>query len=554
VIISGDETSILTNMPRTRTVAIALLLTLMSGVVPLAAGQATPDEPAIEPAVAPVVVDGVTLFRVRGMSAYPAERRAAEIARRIERLAATNVLSRESLRLDEVPGATEILADKQRVMAVVDLDARLERLDRSLLAQAYLSRIADAAEAYRHDRRPDVLTRRALYALGTAMVLALGLWAGSRVVRRLRAVLERRYKARVRDVHIQSFQIVRAEQLWRFLAGALRLFWLVVVLAAAYVYLQYALRLFPWTRALGHQLSAILIDPLRTMANGAISQIPNLVFLVMLALVTRYVLKLVRLFFENVAAGSVTLSSFDADWAWPTYRLVRILVIAFAVVIGYPYIPGANSDAFKGVSLFIGVVFSLGSSSVIANMLAGYSMTYRRTFRLGDRVRIGEHVGDVDRMRLMVTHLRTPKNEEIVVPNSVILGAEVINYSTLAKERGLILHTTVGIGYETPWRQVEAMLLEAAARTPGLLRSPEPFVLQLKLGDFCVTYELNAYCDDPQAMWRLYTALHQNILDVFNEHGVQIMTPAYEGDPERPKVVPRSEWYAAPARRGDTAT
>ncbi|MEJ2010430.1 MAG: mechanosensitive ion channel family protein, partial [Acidobacteriota bacterium] len=173
---------------------------------------------------------------------------------------------------------------------------------------------------------------------------------------------------------------------------------------------------------------------------------------------------------------------------------------------------------------------------------------YRRTFRVGDRVRIGDHIGDVEEIRLMVTHLRTPKNEVVVVPNSSIVNGEVINYSKLARKEGLILHTTVGIGYETPWRQVEAMLLEAAARTPGLLREPKPFVFQKELGDFAVTYEINAYCDKPRDMLELYTALHQSIQDVFNEYGVQIMTPAYEGDPEQAKVVPRNQWYAAPAR------
>ncbi|MDH4065709.1 MAG: mechanosensitive ion channel family protein [Acidobacteriota bacterium] len=178
-------------------------------------------------------------------------------------------------------------------------------------------------------------------------------------------------------------------------------------------------------------------------------------------------------------------------------------------------------------------------------------MTYRRAFRVGDRVKIGDYLGDVERTRLMVTHLRTPKNEEVVVPNSVILGKEVVNYSALARANGLILHTTVGIGYETPWRQVEAMLLEAAARTKGLLHEPPPFVLQRALGDFCITYEINAYTDSTQRMFALYAELHRQILDVFNEYGVQIMTPNYEGDPEQPKVVPRDQWYAAPARPPD---
>jgi small-conductance mechanosensitive channel len=226
-------------------------------------------------------------------------------------------------------------------------------------------------------------------------------------------------------------------------------------------------------------------------------------------------------------------------------------VIAFGVIVAYPYIPGSESAAFKGISLFLGVVFSLGSSSAISNMIAGYTMTYRRAFKLGDRVQIGDVVGDVVEIRLQVTHLRSLKNEEVIIPNSLILNGQVMNYSSLAREDGLILHTTVGIGYEVPWRQVEAMLLTAAARTAGLRQEPRPFVLQRSLADFAVTYELNVYCDDAHRMMPLYTALHRNILDVFNEYGVQIMTPAYESDPAAPKVVPREQWYAPPASAPD---
>ena len=175
-------------------------------------------------------------------------------------------------------------------------------------------------------------------------------------------------------------------------------------------------------------------------------------------------------------------------------------------------------------------------------------MIYRRAFRVGDRVKIGDMIGDVTERRLQATHLKTIKNEEVIIPNSTILNNEVVNYTSLARTRGLILHTTVGIGYETPWRQVEAMLLLAADRTAEIKREPAPFVRQLALGDFAVTYEINVYCDNAQAMGRIYTGLHENILDVFNEHGVQIMTPAYEGDPEEPKVVPKEQWFSAPAR------
>jgi small-conductance mechanosensitive channel len=296
------------------------------------------------------------------------------------------------------------------------------------------------------------------------------------------------------------------------------------------------------------QLVAITLDPLRTMGSGFIAAVPNLVFIVILAFLLHYGLRLMRLFFEAIEHGSVRFSGFEPYWAVPTFRMARVIVLAFAAVVAYPYIPGSDSGAFKGVSLFLGVILSLGSSSAVANVIAGYSLTYRRAFKVGQRIRIGEDIGDVVEIRLQVTHLRSLKNEEIIIPNSNILNSHVVNYSSLAERQGLILHTTVGIGYETPWRQVEAMLIQAADRTPGLKRDPAPFVLHQALADFAVTYELNVYTDQPLQQAKLYTALHRNILDIFNEYGVQIMTPAYEGDPEEAKIVPKEKWFELPAQ------
>ena len=223
------------------------------------------------------------------------------------------------------------------------------------------------------------------------------------------------------------------------------------------------------------------MDPLRALALGLIEAVPDLVFLGIVFLVARYVLKLIKLFFRGIERNSIALANFEPEWAMPTYRIVRLLVIMLALVVAYPYIPGSGSDAFKGLSIFVGVIFSLGSSSIIANLVAGYTMIYRRAFKVGDRIQVGDVRGDVLQSRLLVTHLRTVKNEEIVVPNSLILNSHVTNFSKLVKTGGLILHTTVGIGYETPWRQVEAMLKLAAERTPGLLRHPPPFVLKKSL-------------------------------------------------------------------------
>jgi small-conductance mechanosensitive channel len=200
------------------------------------------------------------------------------------------------------------------------------------------------------------------------------------------------------------------------------------------------------------------------------------------------------------------------------------------------------------VSLFVGALLSLGSTGVISNIIAGYTMVYRRAFREGDLIKIDDVTGFVSKIRLQVTHLRTLKNEEVIIPNSKILNSEVMNYCSLEENEGIYLYTSVGIGYETPWRQVQALLVEAAGRTQGLAKDPAPFVRQQALGDFAVTYTVFGFCKTPKEMFRIYSDLHGNILDLFNEHSVQIMTPAYEGDPEKPKVVPREEWFLSPAK------
>jgi small-conductance mechanosensitive channel len=497
--------------------------------------------------VAPVTIDGTVLFSVRGASALPAEERAARIAAAIKKVARDVSFDPANLALVEDGPFTSIMAGDTRVLAVVDADAHLEDLDRNTLAVVIAERLRQAIEEYRADRRPEALMSGGLRALGATVVMLLIVVALRRLWRGVDSRLAAHVERRLRAMGVESLQAGGSERAGSVLRSTLGAIRAVVMIVALFLYLHVVLGLFPWTRPLHAQVKGWFLDPLRVIGQGVVEAIPNLIFLVILFLLVRWLLGLIRLFFFAVERGSVTLSGFDPEWAQPTFKIVRVLVILLGVVVAYPYIPGSSSAAFKGVSIFAGVIFSLGSSSVISNLIAGFAMTYRRAFRIGDRVRIGEVVGDVAEVRLQVTHLRTPKNEDVVVPNSMILGGEVVNYTTLAKSRGLILHTTVGIGYETPWRQVEAMLLMAAARVDGLLREPAPFILQKGLGDFCVTYELNVYCDQPHAMPQLYTGLHRAILDVFNEYGIQIMTPSYEGDPEQPKVVPRDQWFAAPA-------
>jgi small-conductance mechanosensitive channel len=513
-----------------------------SGTATTAAGNAAP-----VPETAPVVIDGVTLFEVRGVSAFPAARRAASVAARIEAMAKDEAIAPNAIEIVDRGDRVRIGAGKHEILNVFDVDAKIEGVSRQILAEVYRARIAEAVTDYRRVRTPRALLFVAGYVLAAAVLLAVVLYLLGKGFRRLNALVAQHVQRKVGDVQIQTFRLLSADSLWAGLQGVLRTAHVVAALVAMLAFIDLALGQIPWTRGAERRLASVLVEPLVTIGNGLAEAVPNLVFIAILIIVTRYLLKVVRLFFAAIAHGSVKLETFDQDWAWPTYRIVRLLVIAFAAVVAYPYIPGSESGAFKGISLFLGVIFSLGSTSVIANIIAGYTMTYRRAFRVGDRVKIGAHVGDVEEVRLLVTSLRSLKGERVVIPNSIILSSDLVNFSGISGTQGLILHTTVGIGYETPWRQVEAMLLMAAERTPGLLREPGAFVLQQALGDFCVTYELNVHCDQPRQMPQLYTALHRNILDVFNEYGVQIMTPAYVADTPQSKVVPKEQWHLAPA-------
>jgi small-conductance mechanosensitive channel len=500
-----------------------------------------------EIATAPVELDGVVLFRVRGVSSYPAETRARLIRDRIAAIAATPAISIDALHRVDTEGAARIVAGNESIMMVVDADANLEQVSRADLADGHLLRVRQAVADYRAARAPAALRRAALNTLAATIVLAAVIialswfwrWADRRLLRRL--------QSRIHSVEIQSFEVMRAERIWAGVRSVLLGLRTLAFLAAVLAYVGVVLGQWPLTRGLSRSTADFALGPVRVIGGGILANIPSLVFLTVLFFAIRVALRLIRLFFAAVGRGAVQIRGFEPDWAESTYKLIRIAVVAFGLVIAYPYIPGSQSEAFKGVSLFLGIVFSLGSSAAVSNLIAGYMLTYRRAFKPGDRVKIGDAVGEVIEVRLQVTHLRSIKNEEIIIPNSKILADDVVNYSSLAQQRGLILHTEVGIGYETPWRQVEAMLLTAAERTIGLLQEPRAFVLVKRLGDFAVTYELNAYIRDVTVLHPTYTAMHRNILDVFNEYGVQIMTPAYEGDPAEPKVVAPKDWYTAPA-------
>ena len=509
-----------------------------------ASQQALLNDPML---AAPVVLDGQTLFRVRGTAAIPAQDRAAFILANVRRLADDSSIDPELGKLVPEDGAIAIVFGDIRVARIYDIDAQLDSVPLKLAAGGALIRLKEAIEDYRQARAPQQLLRNTLLLLAFSLLAAGSLWACLRIFGWLNRLIEGHVKSRLDKLEKASHRIIHTGQVWTVFGAFVRGVRMFAVIGIALTWLNTALSLYPWTRPFASGIFRMVLDPLQRMGTGLIESLPKLVFLVVLYFVVRAVLRMLHTFFMRVGRGYIQLEQFDRDWAMPTYRIVRIVVIAFALVVAYPYIPGSDTEAFKGVGLFMGVVLSIGSTSFIANMIAGYSLTYRGAYREGDMVRIGDHMGKVENVRAMSTLIRSLKNEEINIPNSVVLASAVVNYSTFQREQGLILHTDVGIGYDVPWRQVEALLKLAAERTDGVLDDPAPYVLQRAMGDFAVTYQLNVYCRDAHRMNTSYSLLHGNIQDVFNEHGVQIMSPHYESDPVDAKVVSPDRWFAAPA-------
>ena len=522
---------------------VFLLLILFQG--PLPAQESTDVDlelAASKDILAPVYVDGEVIFYVVGVSSYPAATRAKTIENRLYKVARNYAISPDDVKAIPSDQKIEIRAGSEFIMNVYDPDGQTEGVSKETLAEVIVSRTKSLITQYRNERRPEVIrsnTRKALIAGGILLVVFVTvIW----LLRRLGDWIKRRMRKRIDTLENVSFKLIQSENMLKALHVLYRVISSVLVIFIIILFAEYILSLFPGTKAIANFVMSLFLDPLKSIGNGLIGYLPSLMFLVIIFFITRYLLRLIKLFFNGISEGAIEIEKFDPDWAFPTFRIVRIIILAFALVLAFPYIPGSETSAFKGVSVFLGVLFSLGSSSFIANIIAGYSMTYRRAFKTGDRIQVNDYSGFVEDQSLMVTRLRSFKNEEIVIPNSIMLNSALINYSAKLREKGLILHTTVGIGYETPWRQVEAMLKLAADRTSGILKDPPPFVLMKELGDFAITYEINAYCNESNKIIQTYTELHQHILDIFNANKVQIMTPAYEGDPEVPKVVPKDQW------------
>ena len=546
-------------MTTRRAAVLRILLALLPALViqypahaRSAPAQAETQDPLTQPDPAPVLVGGTPVLWIpTGAGPYTPQFRADRISRRIYDAIHDRSLHDPKVTVTETDGASELRAGSRLLMVVTPQDARALGAPRAGVAQQYASDLETAIREERQRYAPSTLIRAAVYGLIATVILAAVIWLIRRLTRSLRRAITEFRRRGPRSIRVQKVQIVSARRLTLAIDRALVALRLVLIVVAFDLYLTYVLGLFPWTRAVASRLLGYLLTPLGVIAAAFVGYLPNLLFVIVIGAVIYSAIRLVGLFFKQIGEGRLVFANFPAEWADPTNKIVRTLLIAFGIVIAFPYLPASESPAFAGVSVFMGVLISLASSSALSNIMAGIILTYTSAFRVGDRVKVGESFGDIVETTLLATRVRTIKNEEITIPNSVVLGTSTLNYSRSAGSLGLILHTSVTIGYDAPWRKVRDLLTEAALATPGVLKEPPPFVWQTALNDFTVTYEINAYTGTPRDMIDIYAALHANIQDAFYAAGVEIMSPHYtairDGNTIAIPEGSRPPGYSAPA-------
>ena len=505
------------------------------------------EPPQVQPV--PVVVDGKTLFELHALaSSVTLQDRAAAIAKHIVSISERPRSEiQNDIHVTDEDGLSFILFGDMIVMTITDHEAKLVGVPREALADQYATIIREAALA-RNAEYSKAALRSGLWRAGGATLLVIAVLWGIRVAsRKLYGNLDRIEKTDTHVIRLQKAQLISAERMRSITVAAIRIAKAAVILLCLYLYVGFLLASFPHTRAYAEVLGRAVQSPLLVLERELVLYLPNVVPIAVIVGLIYGLTKIAKFIFTHVGLGHIVIPGFYPEWASPTYKLAKGLLIAFALIAIFPYLPGSRSHAFQGIGIFVGALLSLGSTSVVANVVSGFVLTYTRAFKIGDRVRIGEAFGDIVAKTTFVTRVRTPKNVEIAIPNALVLTTQVLNYSAMAEERKLTLHTEVTIGYDAPWRQVEALLLLAAERTPNVLREPAPYILQTGLSDFYVKYELNVYVAVPQQMPTIYANLHRNIQDTFNEYGVQIMSPHYMTDRATPTFVPKEKWFEPPA-------
>jgi small-conductance mechanosensitive channel len=479
----------------------------------------------------PVILNDDTLFYLytRIGSFSPGER-ALAINQRINKLYQDYTFHPDSLQIVATENGYDILYKRDiAIMSVSQLDALWLNTTTDSLARSYHGRIISAVTKERKDNSLRNWLRRIGLTAFILTMLCLIIFILNKLFRRTAQFLKNKKNIYLKGLSIRQVRILTPEQQEQFALAVARIVRIVFIVLSVYIGLLLLSGIFAATEKWTDKLLDWIFTPAKAALHGIVNFLPNLFTILVIYFIFKYAIKAIKYFSVEIEKGNIRLSGFYREWGRPTFNIVKFLLYAFMLVLVFPFLPGSDSTAFKGVSVFLGILFSFGSSSAITNIVAGLVITYMRPFKIGDRVKIGDISGDVIEKTMLITRIRTIKNEEITVPNSAVLSSSTINYSANARpdQPGLILHTTVTIGYDTPWKKMHAALLDAAGRTEDLEKEPSPFVLQTSLDDFFVSYQLNAYTRQPNKQALIYSVLHQNIQDACNEAGIEIMSPHY---------------------------
>lgn len=473
----------------------------------------------------PVVPFNDTIFYIyENLGTFSAQQRAHAIQERIEKISESFDYSKDSLILDQnYNGYVNLIYEDEIIMSVDSAQALRENSSMAVLAEHYKEVIV---EAIKKDRNENSMTRLFIQIIAVTAILIGGFY----LIKFIRIGFNRliAYVESLKDVKVKElFGFIEAEKQIIFYVSVIKILRIVIILVIIYFSLTLLFNLFPATRDISGTLFDYVLSPLKSMGKGFVRFLPNLIKMIVIFLLFRVFIKMLRTFTEKIADGSIRFNGFYPDWAYTTFNIVRGLLFILFFILIYNLIPNSDDPVFQGVSVFAGVIFSLGSTTVINNFVSGFVITYMRSFKVGDRIKIGDIVGDVIEKTPLVVRIKTPKNEVITMPNSSVMSAQTINYSASAHDFGLILYLNVSVDLATPWKQVHDLLLKVAYRTENLSKKQKPFIQQDKIHDLAVDYQLNVYIKDASLMSKVYSDLRQNVQDVFNEAGIDLFTPIY---------------------------
>lgn len=476
----------------------------------------------------PVVVEGDTLFYIYAKrGGHTPQQRAVMNATAITELGKRFNLKPDSLYLESSDIVTDLMYGDKVLASFTDQDGLWEGRTRDQLAADKRQIVVDKLKDMKKEHSLWQLGKRIIFFVLVLLGQYLLFWATTWLFKKLKIRIQRLKDTKLKPISIQDYELLDTQKqvnLLIFLANILRYAFMLLQLVLTVPLL---FSIFPQTEKLAYQIFSYIWNPVKSIFGGVIDYIPNLFTIFVICLAVKYLVRLVHYLATEVQSDRLKLNGFYPDWAMPTFHIIRFLLYAFMIAMIYPYLPGSDSGVFQGISVFVGLIVSLGSSTVIGNIIAGLVITYMRPFKLGDRIKLNDTTGNVIEKTPLVTRIRTPKNELVTIPNSFIMSSHTVNYSASARTYGLIIHAEVSIGYDVPWRKVHSLLLKAAQATQGVAADPEPFVLETELQDWYPVYQINAYITEADQLAQIYSNLYQSIQDIFAEADVEIMSPHY---------------------------